>query len=471
MSDHNDLSRRTFVKSAALTVPVVAGFTSLLGTKSTEGVQPAGTPATPATAPNAALITAPVAAPAGVPQHGTLRIGVIGCGGRGTGAAVQALLADPNVILVSMGDVFADRLEASLKGVTEEMGDKAAARVQVPPERRFVGFDAHLKVIDSGVDVVLITGYPAFRPAHLKAAIAAGKHVFAEKPLAVDAPGIRSVIESAKLAKEKSLALLVGFCWRHNPGMKAAFEQVAASGTGVGDVVSVHTTYHTGTLSKRPRQPEWSDMEFQMRNWWHYTWISGDHIVEQAVHSIDRLAWAMGDRIPTKATCLGGRAARSGPESGHVFDHFAAIYEYANGTRAFHTTRQIDGCPSDNTDYIYGTNGMAVINGWAPTYEIKDHTGKVTWKGKGSADEASEMYQNEHNALFASIRAGRPINDGERAANSCLMAIMARMAAYTGQTITWEQAMNSKESLVPETPRFGPMSTPEVAIPGRTKFI
>ncbi len=463
MSDHNDLSRRTFVKSAALTVPVVAGFTSLLSARSVEASQPAGAPA--------AAEVAAITAPAGVPQHGTLRIGVIGCGGRGTGAAVQALMADPNVILVAMGDVFADRLESSLKGISDEMGDQAAARVQVPPERRFVGFDAHEQVIGSGVDVVLITGYPAFRPAHLKAAIAAGKHVFAEKPLAVDAPGIRSVLESAKLAKEKSLALLVGFCWRHNPGMKAAFEQVAAPGSGIGDVVSVHTTYHTGTLSKRPRKPEWSDMEFQMRNWWHYTWISGDHIVEQAVHSIDRLSWAMGDKTPTKVTCLGGRAARSGPESGHVFDHFSGIYEYANGARAFHTTRQIDGCPSDNTDYIYGTNGMAVINGWAPTYEIKDRTGKVTWKGKGSAEEASEMYQNEHNALFASIRAGRPINDAERAANSCLMAIMARMAAYTGQTITWEQAMNSKENLVPDPLQFGPLPTPDVAIPGKTKFI
>jgi len=179
----------------------------------------------------------------------------------------------------------------------------------------------------------------------------------------------------------------------------------------------------------------------------------------------------MGDRLPARVSCLGGRAARTGPESGHVFDHFAATYEYADGARAFHSTRQIDGCPSDNTDYVYGTKGTAVINGWAPTYEFKDRAGSVTWKGKGTPEEASSMYQLEHDALFRSIRTGSPVNDGERSANSCLMAIMARMAAYTGQTISWEQAMNSQENLLPPSMAFGPLPTPEVAVPGRTKFL
>lgn len=433
------ISRRNFVLSAA-SLPLIASLT------------------TPRES-HAALIddSAP-----------TIRIGLIGCGGRGTGAAIQALRADPNTTLVAMGDVFEDRLKSSLAGITEELGAEAATRVQVPAEKQFIGFDAYQKVIDAGVDVVLITGYPAFRPVQLAAAIAAGKHVFAEKPLAVDAAGIRSCLESARLAKEKNLALLVGFCWRHNPGMTAAFDQVASG--GIGDIVSVHTTYHTSTLTKRPRKPEWTDMEFQMRNWWHFNWISGDHIVEQAIHSIDRMSWAMGDRLPARVNCLGGRAARTGEESGDVFDHFAAIYEYDDGSRAFHTTRQIDSCPSDNTDYIYATKGRCTINGWAPLYEIRNRANNVEWKGTGTPEEASEMYQNEHNALFKSIRAGTPINDAVRSANSCLMAIMARMSAYTGQTVTWDQALNAEDNMVPSHLALGEAPPVNIPIPGKTKI-
>ncbi|MBL9001487.1 MAG: Gfo/Idh/MocA family oxidoreductase [Phycisphaerae bacterium] len=400
-------------------------------------------------------------------ESATLRIGLIGCGGRGTGAAVQALRADSNCELVAMGDVFSDRLENCLKGVTAEMGDEAPAKVKVDPDRRFVGFDSYQKVIDSGVDVVLLCSYPAFRPAHLKAAVQAGKHIFAEKPLAVDGPGLRSVLESAAEAKRKNLGVVVGFCWRYNDGMKATFGELA-KGT-IGDIVNVQTTYLTGTLGKRPRKPEWTDLEFQMRNWWHFPWISGDHIVEQAVHSIDRLSWAVGDRLPKRVICLGGSAARTGPESGASYDHFAAVYEYDGGMRTFHTCRQIDSCPNDNTDYVWGLKGSAVINGWAPTYSLRDVSGREVWKYTGPNDR--DMYQTEHDELFASLRAGTPINDCERGANSTLMAIMARMAAYTGQTISWEQALNSKESLVPEHLEFGPFPFPELAVPGKTKFV
>jgi predicted dehydrogenase len=441
-----DLSRRVFVAGAAA-LPL-AGCAASATKHSSAAQYP--------------LRTTPLGGAAPV-----LKIGVIGCGGRGTGAAVQALRADPKTVLWAMGDVFADRVEASHAAIAEEMSSEPA-RVDVPGERRFVGFDSYQRVIDSGVDVVLLTGYPAFRPVQLAAAVASGKHVFAEKPLAVDGPGIRSCIESARRAKEQNLALLVGFCWRHNPGMRGAFDKVLNG--GVGDVVSVHTTYHTGTLGKRPRQPGWSDMEFQLRNWWHFSWISGDHIVEQAVHSIDRLAWAMGDAVPASVQCLGGRAARKGEESGDAFDHFAAAYDYADGRRCFHSCRQIDSCPSDNTDYVYGTKGSCEINGWKPTYRVKDRRGKAVWNGAGSAEEASRMYQFEHDALFASIRSGRCVNDGERSANSCLMAIMARMAAYSGQTVTWEQALNSAESLVPADLRFGPAPSVRVAVPGVTKL-
>lgn len=399
----------------------------------------------------------------------TIRLGLIGCGGRGTGALVQALRADPGTTLVSMGDVFEERIAASLSGITEEMGEDAPKRVQVAEDQKFVGFDSYKKVIDSGVDVVLLTGYPAFRPQHLRYAIESGKHVFLEKPVAVDGPGIRSVLESARMAKAKNLACLTGFCWRFAPGMRECFKHIHSG--AIGDVTSVQTTYHSGTLSRRPRQPEWSDLEFQLRNWWHFTWLSGDHIVEQAVHSVDRMAWAMSDRLPTRVTCLGGRAARSGPEHGNVFDHFAAVFEYDNGTRAFHTCRQIDSTPSDNSDYVYGRNAWTLVNGWGPTYVSKAYKGDTVWKASGFKNDAGEMYQVEHNELFASIRAGKPINDTERGANSCLMAIMARQAAYTGQVITWEQAMTSQESLVPENLTWDtPAPQVVVAIPGQTKF-
>lgn len=399
----------------------------------------------------------------------TIRLGLIGCGGRGTGALVQALRADPGTTLVSMGDVFEERITASLSGIAEEMGEDAASRVQVSPDQKFVGFDSYKQVIDSGVDVVLLTGYPAFRPQHLRYAVESGKHVFLEKPVAVDGPGIRSVIESAQMAKSKSLACLTGFCWRFAPGMRECFKHIHAG--EIGDVTSVHTTYHSGTLSRRPRQPEWSDLEFQLRNWWHFTWLSGDHIVEQAVHSVDRMAWAMNDRLPTRVTCLGGRAARHGEEHGNVFDHFAAIFEYENGTRAHHTCRQIDSTPSDNTDYVYGRNAWTLVNGWGPTYITKAYKGDTIWKPTNFKNDAGEMYQVEHNELFASIRAGKPINDTERGANSCLMAIMARQAAYTGQAVTWEQAMSSRESLVPDNLSWDTPAPPAVvAVPGQTKF-
>ncbi len=415
----------------------------------------------------AALAGLPISRAAHAAGSDTLKIGLVGCGGRGTGAAAQALRADPGTKLTAMGDVFADRIPPSFDGLMQDLGDDAKAKIDVPGEKRFVGLDSYKQVIDSNVDLVILTSYPAFRPEHLQYAIQSGKHVFAEKPVAVDAPGLRSVLASGREAERRNLALMVGFCWRHNDGMRATFEKLNSG--ALGEVTTAHTTYLTGTLGRRPRLAGWSDMEFQFRNWWHFTWLSGDHIVEQAIHSIDRMAWAMNDKLPARVICLGGRAARSGPEHGNVYDHFAAVYEYADGRRCFHTCRQIDNCPSDNTDYVYGPRGMCTINGWTPTYLMQDYKGKEIWKYDGPNDR--DMYQNEHDELFKSIRAGKPINDAERSCNSTMMAMMGRFAAYTGQTITWEQAMNSQENLMPKSIEFGPAETPPVAIPGQTKFV
>ena len=410
----------------------------------------------------ASAFALPVARAAHAWGSDTIKIGLVGCGGRGSGAAGQALNADKGVVLHAMGDVFKDRLDSSHKALSESMGEAAKDRV-VCGDRMFTGFDCYKSVIDSGVDAVLLTSYPNFRPSHAAYAIEKGKHVFAEKPVAVDPAGIRKFLAIGEEAKKKNLALMVGFCWRYHPALREAFAQVL--GGTIGDVTSAYTNYLTGQLPKRKREEAWTDLEFQMRNWWHHTWISGDHIVEQAIHSIDRLAWAFGDRMPTQAHCLGGRMTRSGPEHGDSYDHFSAVYLYEGGLRGFHDCRQMPECPSDNTDYIYGTKGKAVINGWNPkSIKLTDYSGKTLWQYKGEGDD---MYQVEHNELFRSIRAGKPINDLPRAAHSCMMGIMGRMAAYTGQTVTWADAMASPLDLQPAKLEFGPMPSPAVSIPGK----
>jgi predicted dehydrogenase len=386
----------------------------------------------------------------------TLRIGLVGCGGRGTGAAAQALNADPNVKLVAMGDAFEDRLKQSLR--TLQKDEELVRKIDVTPDRCFVGFDAYKGVLAS-CDVVLLCTPPHFRPAHLKAAVEAGKHIFAEKPVAVDAPGVRSVLAACAAAKSKNLSIVSGLCWRYHNGMRDTFKQIHDG--AVGDIVALQCTYNTGELWVRERQPEWSDMEWQMRNWLYFTWLSGDHNVEQHVHSLDKMAWAMKNEYPVKATGVGGRQVRTDPKYGHIFDHHSVVYEYANGVKLFSQCRQHARCHQDVTDHILGTQG---------TCDVMKHTirGQNPWRYQGPREN---MYQNEHNELFASIRSGRPINDGDWMTKSTLMAIMGRMATYTGQLITWDQALNSQEDLTPPKYEWGPLAVAPVAVPGVTKFV
>jgi predicted dehydrogenase len=392
----------------------------------------------------------------------TLRVGLVGCGGRGSGAADEALSADKNVILTAMGDAFEDRLQTSLKNLRTQHTDK----VQVTPEKCFVGLDAYQKVIDSGVDVVLLATPPGFRPIHLKAAIAAGKHVFCEKPMATDAPGVRSVMETVEEARKKKLSLVAGFCYRYNDGVRAIMQKIHDG--AIGDVKALYTVYNTGPVwSPFPRQASWTDMQYQIKNWYYHAWLSGDHIVEQAVHSLDKMAWVMKDEPPIKCVALGGRQVRTAAEYGDIFDHFSVVYEYANGVRGFHSCRQQAGCFSQNCDYFMGADGVAnIVRAFSGPFVIQ---GKQPWRFR--EDKPTNMYQNEHDALFASIRKGEPINDGIRMARSTMLAIMGRMAAYTGQEITWEQALNSQERLVPAevTWNTAPPVLP-VAMPGVTKF-
>ncbi|HBH53286.1 MAG TPA: oxidoreductase [Planctomycetaceae bacterium] len=401
------------------------------------------------------LAIAPRAFAAG---NDTLKVGLVGCGGRGTGAAAQALNADPNVRLVAMGDAFADRLEGSLASLKESgLGEKVA----VDSDHKFVGINAYKQVIDSGIDVVLLTAPPHFRPAHLAYAVEKGKHIFAEKPVAVDAPGVRQVFAVSNQAKEKKLCLVSGLCWRYDYGMRATFDQIRSG--AVGDITGIQATYHTSTLKKFPRQPGWSDLEFQLRNWQHMVWLGGDHNVEQHIHSLDKVQWAMGDEVPVQCTGSGGRQARTGPESGNAWDHFSVVYEYANGVKAFTSCRQIDGCSNDVSDHVFGTKGTCDI--FAHSVKVG---GKTAWKFKG---QKGDMYQTEHNELFAAIRKGEPINNGDYMTKSTMMAIMGRMSAYTGKTLTWEQALNSKENLTPASYDWGKLPEPVVAIPGVTQFV
>jgi myo-inositol 2-dehydrogenase / D-chiro-inositol 1-dehydrogenase len=391
----------------------------------------------------------------------TLKIGLIGCGGRGSGAASQALKADPNVELTAMGDVFEDQLQKSLQGLQKDHADK----VKVTPEKCFVGLDAYQKVIDSGVDVVLLATPPGFRPQHLKAAVAAGKHIFCEKPMATDAPGLRSVLESVKAAKEKQISLVAGFCWRYETGRREFYKRIHEG--AIGDIRAIYATYYTGPVKPMPplseRAAGVTDLEWQLRNWYNFTWLSGDGLVEQACHSVDKCAWALKDATPLKAVAVGGRQTPN--NQGNIFDHMFVTYEFPDDVRVFLGQRQIGNTHSDNSDYLMGSLGFGKIAGWAPpTIKAKEN-----WRYKGPK---SDMYQNEHNELFAGIRCGKPINDGDWMAHSTMMGIMGRMAAYTGQEITWEQAMNSEEKLVPDQLDWKmKLDIAPMPMPGVTKLI
>ncbi len=391
-----------------------------------------------------------------------LKVGLIGCGGRGTGAAAQALNADPNVILTAMGDVFEDRLEESHKALMDEVPQK----MKVDKAGKFVGFDAYRKVIDSGVDVVLLATPPAFRPHHLSAAIDAGKHVFCEKPVAVDAPGIRKVLAAAKKAKDKKLSLVSGFTFRYDYSKRALFERVLKG--DIGNIVSISSTRNGGELWYNPRQPSWTDMEYQMRNWYYQNWLSGDYLVEMIVHSLDLMMWAMGDKTPLKATGTGGRQVRVDPKFGNIYDHFAIEFEFANGIRGFNFSRQQPGCSNRNSIEIMGTLGNAYANMGEWAHEI---TGKNKWVYQG---EKNNPYQTQHDEFFASIRSSKPMNDGEFMANSTMVAILGRMVAYSGQTLSWSEAINSNQQLGPDHDQYKwdfKYTSPEVALPGITKVL
>ena len=395
-----------------------------------------------------------------------IKIGLIGCGGRGTQAAGQALSTSDNVKLVAAGDAFRDRLEGSLN--SREIaghGDRA----KVPEENRFVGFDAYQKVIDSDVDLVILTTPPGFRPIHFEAAVKAGKHVFMEKPVAVDGPGIRRVLEAAKLSKEKGLGVGVGLQRRHDPRYMATVQQIQDG--VIGDIGLTRVYWNGGGVWVNPRQADQTEMTYQMRNWYYFTWICGDHIVEQHIHNLDVSNWLKG-MLPEKAQGMGGRQVRTGKEYGQIFDHHMVEYTYPDGSTMLSCCRHIPDCWSQVSEFAEGTTGSSNVG----SGKLVGKDGKPLYRYKG---KSVNPYQQEHDDLFASLRSGNPINEAEYGAHSTMTAILGRMATYSGKVVTWEEGLNSEIDLSPAEYAWeaAPPVLPDaegyypVPVPGKTQVV
>jgi myo-inositol 2-dehydrogenase / D-chiro-inositol 1-dehydrogenase len=385
-----------------------------------------------------------------------IRVGLIGCGGRGTGAAMNCLNAAEGVKLVAMADAFQDRLDTARKILVQRGG----AKVDVKDDHVFVGLDAYQQLLKTDVNYVILATPPGFRPIHIKAAVEAGKFVFGEKPTCVDSAGARALFETHDVINKKGLGMVAGTQYRHFTPYIESIKRVQ-DGT-IGKLVSANCYYNTGLLWSRERQPSWSDLEFQMRNWLYYTWLSGDHLVEQAIHNVDTIVWAF-NAHPVRAVALGGRQTRTEPIFGHIYDHFTIDYEFPDGSHCMMMCRQQDACDKKVANEFVGTEGTAFV---LPQYYI---TGKKPWKLEESVStDLGNAYVQEHTDFINSIRAGKPLNELKQVTESSLTAVLGREAAYTGQSITWDQILNAKQSLMPPSLNWGPMTTPPVAMPGQT---
>ena len=394
-----------------------------------------------------------------------IRVGLIGCGGRGTGAAIDCAKASPDVVITALGDLFPDQIAWAKGELSKQL---PADRVTATPETSFSGFDAFKKVVATDCDLVILATPPFFRPAHLAASIEAGKHVFTEKPVAVDPEGVRSVIATSELAAKKGRAIVAGTQRRHQAHYVEIMSRVNSG--DIGEIVSGQAYWNMGGLwLERASEnwttrtaKKWSDMEWQVRNWLFTAWASGDHIVEQHVHNLDVMNWAFGAH-PVKCVGMGGRAARTDPMFGNIFDHFAVEYEYPNGARVLSFCRQTEGAAENVSERVVGTKGHSYTDG-TDGY-IK---GEKAYENKQASPNP---YVQEHVDLIASIRAGKPLNEGRRVAESTLTAIMGRMSAYTGRAMSWDRVMNaSKLDLTPPHMEFKALPPLVVAVPGRTEL-
>jgi predicted dehydrogenase len=409
-----------------------------------------------------AAATAALAFPYGVRLYGSdvIRVGVVGCGGRGTGAARDCMRGADGVEIVAMGDLLPERLTQSRTELAKAVASNPAlaAKLKVTDDTCFTGFDAFEKVLAAGIDLVILATPPGFRPAHLAAAVAAGKHVFTEKPVAIDAAGIRSVLATYQAAKTKNLAIVAGTQRRHQAEYLEAIKRIQDG--AIGKVLGGQVFWNQGGLWSHEPRAEWTDAEWQIRNWLYFTWLSGDHIVEQHVHNIDVANWVMGAH-PVKAVGVGGRQFRTEPRYGHIYDHFAIDFEYPGGAHVLSMCRQIEGTRGRIGEHFVGASGTSDASTFIQ--------GARPWKYEAPERRVSP-YVQEHTDLVASLRAGKPLNELQQVAQSTLTAIMGREAAYTGQEITWDEMLDAKQDLTPPMVAFGPLAVPAVPMPGRTKL-
>jgi len=393
------------------------------------------------------------------------KVGLIGCGGRGSGAAANAMNAGPDVKLVAMADIFQDRLDGALGRLKKIKPEQ----VDVKPDRCYVGWDAYQRLLASDVNVVIIAAASHFHPAFLKAAIDAGKHVFCEKPHGVDVPGLKISMAAAEAAKQKNLALVSGLCWRYDTGVRETMQRIKDG--MIGDILAVQEYYLSSPYGLRERKEGWNEMEYQMQNWYHFNWLSGDQTGQQLIHSIDKSSWVMDDKPPVSAWGLGGRQVCVEPKYGDQFDHHAVVFEYAGGVPVYAYCRDQLGVWSETSDTVIGTKGRASLI----KHQITDRKGDLLWRFEG---KKASMYDNEHQALFESIRSGKPLNNSNYMFTSTMLGILAQMVCYTGQRLTWEKAMESTKVLGPD--RYSWDGTPPVlpdkngqypcALPGISKF-
>ncbi len=374
-----------------------------------------------------------------------LRIALVGCGNRGTGAISQALSTAGPVKLVAMADAFEDRLQRALKSTLEEHPEM----VDVPEERQFTGFDAAQKAMDAGVDVVILTTPPGFRPMHFEYAVSKGLHVFMEKPVATDAPGIRQVLAAAEESRRKGLKVGVGLQRHHDSGYQETMRRVQEG--AIGDVLLMRCYWNSAGVWTYQRKQDMTEMEYQMRNWYYFTWICGDHIVEQHIHNLDVCNWLKGGP-PVKAQGVGGRQVRVGPDTGEIFDHHMVEYTYADGTKMLSECRHQPQTFGSVSEHAHGSKGTAQFN----RYTISTTDGDK-WRYR---EKSENPYQVEHDQLFAAIRSGADHNEAEYGATSTMTAIMGRMATYSGKQVTWDGAIASDTDLLPES--FAWNATPKV---------
>jgi predicted dehydrogenase len=405
-----------------------------------------------------------------------IKIGLIGCGGRGTGALLDALGAATKVIypqsgyhtedaadgskierknirVVALADMFPDRLEAC-------RAQLAKIGVEVPAAQCFTGFDAYKNLLAMPeVNYAILATPPHFRPIHLKAAVEAGKHVFLEKPAAVDVPGVKMVMEAGRLAKEKGLGIAAGTQRRHLPSYQQTIKRIREG--AIGDIVYAKCYWNGGQIWVVDRKPGWSDVEWQLRNWNYFTWLSGDHIVEQHVHNLDVMNWVLGSHPIRAVSGLGGRQVRTGERHGQIFDHFAVEFEYPNGVFMFSQCRQINGCQNIVSEFVAGTQG---------TSNCKDNIQPKSGERWRFRDKDPNPYHQEHEDLIQSIRAGNPINEAQTIAESTMTGILGREAVYSGQAIEWDAAMQSATRLGPPEYELGPFPIPPIPMPGQYQF-